>query len=245
MCTMDPTDSMCPHGSHKAFCDCDLNMMCRHCPWFHDLSKCVVKWSGWGLDTAWINQLVSLACVFNGKAVAQRLLSMPKSKLPLQMRSLVQNERACSAWLQSLVKDDGSNVFSTRSRVWLFNSSDPDLGKELLRVLSREEAACLAELPTISEKPFFADRKPGWSVDPDQGFLGKNQIMVLHHLGRQHTVMKRHVLQHCVDHPRSGCARFLQSGVHGPRCLGESCGSVGSSRDLVRRPAHEVQAGSH
>ena len=56
---------------------------------------------------------------------------------------------------------EGKDIFSVRFSAFLYNSEEPDIDKEMLRVLSYDEARSLPELRTHTEKLAFAARKPG------------------------------------------------------------------------------------
>ena len=173
--------------------------------WFIELDQLVSRWLAAGVDAAVVAQLASFVATFNSKNLIRSLASLPTSRLPIQDASIVRNERAMESFLQKVP----GNIFSIRFSSFLYNDDAPDVKREMLRVLTREEIVSLGELKEFDEKLRFCSRKKGWSDDVASAFYGKNCVNVLHHLGRRHPELKVHRVADMDKHPHGPGARAL------------------------------------
>lgn len=183
------------------------------------LERLVQKWLEWGVDVGVQIQLISLASVYNGKAVSAALDACTCiADLPIQAHQLLPEMWDAMTFFFDKILASGSNPFSIRFRGYAYNAclNPPSVqAKQMVHKCQREvllhvEALSLCFYKSYAGKLSMLSRTKGYSDNVETSFLGKNLVNTLSALGEKFGHLQAHVLSNKDDHPNGpGATAFF------------------------------------
>ena len=203
---------------HKAFYGSVTESMHNHNvivdydAWSQNLRALVSKLDAKAVPLDVQVQYVSMCNTFNSADVVDSLIGSKKADLPIhydKKATIIDNEARITQFLRTLIsKGKTWNPYSIRFQGYKYNAckstwtrAHEEISKDLPSVLSQEEAKCLPQLESYTEKQRFLSRKPGYSKNLDESFRGKNLCNSLAMLGRHVGPFRSHRISSLKDHP--------------------------------------------